>query len=234
MRLPGSSALQALFVTKMPDRLRTLYRDENPVCCVKEPGVISEEPGMPSLIRDAIGAEDVFCVHRLDRETGGAMVYAMNRETASALSTDFSESGSAEKTYLAVITGSMEEKSGILRDLLFHDSKKNKSYIVDRQRKGVREASLSYDTLAETDGMSLVRIRLHSGRTHQIRVQFAGRNHPVAGDRRYGSPEGCSLALWASGLSFRDPSSGGRITVSSTPPSIWPWTLFGEDLAGKD
>ena len=214
----------------MPDTLQILYRSSDIVCCIKDPGVLSEDPGLPALIRDALGISDVFCVHRLDRETGGVMVYALNRDSAAALSAAFSPQGTARKTYLAVIEGSMEEKSGSLSDLLFHDSTKNKTYVVTRKRRGVREASLSYETVSEKDGLSLIRIDLHSGRTHQIRVQFSCRRHPLLGDRRYGSAADCPLALWSYGIELYDPSGREPLSVSSLPPDCWPWTVFSEQL----
>lgn len=210
----------------MAEELKVLFRDSSIVCCVKEPGVLSEDPGLPQMIRNSLGVPEVFCVHRLDRETGGIMVYALSREVASALSSSFSPGGDAEKIYLAAVSGVLQEKSGTLTDLLFHDSSRNRSYIVDRVRKGVREASLSYEVLTESDDRSLIRVRLHSGRTHQIRVQFAGRRHPVLGDRRYGSSENCPLALWAYGLSFRHPVSGKELSFSCPPPCSGAWEAF--------
>lgn len=214
----------------MSEELTVLYRDDSIICCVKEPGTVSEEPGMPSLIRRSLGLPEVYCVHRLDRDTGGVMAFALNRNSAASLSRSFSSGGSACKRYLTVISGAMEEKSGTLNDLLFHDSRKNHSYIVDRVRKGVREASLQYETLAECGGMSLISVLLHSGRTHQIRVQFSGRQHPVAGDRRYGSDMDCPLALWASILSFDHPVTGERIDVCSSPPNRFPWDQFTDQI----
>ena len=214
----------------MPDTLQILYRSSDIVCCIKDPGVLSEDPGLPALIRDALGISDVFCVHRLDREAGGVMVYALNKDSAAALSAAFSPQGTARKTYLAVIEGSMEEKSGDLNDLLFHDSTKNKSYVVTRRRRGVREASLSYETVSEKDGLSLIRIDLHSGRTHQIRVQFSSRRHPLLGDRRYGSTAVCSLALWSYEIGLFDASDEGTLSFSSLPPDCYPWDLFSGHL----
>ena len=214
----------------MSEVLKILYRSDDIVCCIKDPGMLSEDPGLPVLIRDTLGVSDVFCVHRMDREAGGVMAYTLNRDSAAALSAAFSPEGSARKTYLAVISGSLEKKSGTLSDLLFHDSAKNKTYVVTRRRKGVREAELSYETLSETDGMSLVLIRLHSGRTHQIRVQFSSRKHPLLGDRRYGSKADCPLALWSYEIVLNDIAGGGPLSVSSLPPNCWPWTVFSEQL----
>ena len=113
-----------------------------------------------------------------------------------------------------------------MRDLLYHDAVKNKSYVVKRPRRGVREALLSY-TLSETAGsLSLVRIRLQTGRTHQIRVQFASRGLPLAGDARYGAKTRGAIALWSRSLAFPHPASGETLRFSALPPDAPPWTLF--------
>lgn len=218
----------------MSDNVKILYRSDSIVCCIKEPGVLSEDPGLPGLIKSSLGVSEAFCIHRLDRGTGGVMVYALNRDSAAGLSQAFSAGGSARKTYLTVISGVMEEKNGTLDDLLFHDSRKNKTFVVSRTRRGVREARLFYETICEKDGMSLVRVRLHSGRTHQIRVQFSSRKHPVLGDRRYGSSVNCPLALWAYSLDFSEPATGEPVSVSAPPPDNYPWSVFSGDLLHLD
>ena len=215
----------------MTEVIRILYRDEALVCCIKEPGLLSEDPGLPSVIGQQLCIQDIFCVHRLDREAAGVMVYALTRTAAAAMSVSFSPQGDAEKTYLAVISGSMEAGDGVRTDLLFHDSRKNRSYTVDRMRKGVREASLSYSVLAERNDRTLVSVRLHSGRTHQIRVQFSSRKHPLLGDRRYGSSINCPLALWSYSLAFDHPVTGQRLSFSYPPPDSFPWKDFGEVIS---
>ena len=135
-----------------------------------------------------------------------------------------------EKEYLAVLRGHPPEKEGELIDLLFRDAAKNKSYVVKRMRKGVREAKLSYRTLAETDKLTLVRVRLFTGRTHQIRVQFSSRGLPLLGDIRYGSKDAnCSTALWSYRLALTHPITGERIDVTQPPPEQYPWNLFNCD-----
>ena len=136
-----------------------------------------------------------------------------------------------EKEYLAVLTGHPQSPADTLTDLLFRDAKCNKSYVVSRMRKGVREASLSYEELGRADALSLVCIRLHTGRTHQIRVQFSSRGLPLLGDRRYGSRnEQCRTALWSWKLSFRHPVTGKPLTCTHLPPDEYPWNLFQENL----
>ena len=130
------------------------------------------------------------------------------------------------KEYLAVLRGHPAEASATLTDLLFRDTAKNKSYVVKRMRKGVREASLDYTTLGRTEELTLVRVRLHTGRTHQIRVQFSSRGLPLLGDIRYGSKAPCTTALWSYHMAFTHPVTGQPVDVTCPPPASWPWTLF--------
>lgn len=207
--------------------MRILFEDRDLVLCEKPVGVQSEEEGMPRLLREITGASEIYCVHRLDRETGGLMVYAKNRGAASGLSAAIS-AGSLEKQYLAVVQGQPGE-SGVLRDLLFRDAAKNKSFVVKRMRRGVREAELSYERIASREDWSLLRIVLKTGRSHQIRVQFASRGMPLVGDRKYGSPcRDCSLALWSASLAFPHPVTEEKISGKLPPPQTWPWNLFPE------
>lgn len=208
--------------------MRILYEDRDLVLCEKPVGVDSEE-AMLRLLREAAASPEFYCVHRLDRETGGLMVYARTKRAAAGLSACIA-AGELEKEYLAVVPGQPEE-SGVLRDLLFRDAAKNKSYVVDRMRRGVREAELRYRRLDCREGWSLLRISLKTGRSHQIRVQFASRGMPLAGDRKYGSAcRDCSLALWSMSLAFPHPVTGQRISCRLPPPETWPWTLFPEAL----
>ena len=164
-----------------------LFSDKCIVVCLKPPGVDSGDAGMPALLSAAAPCPGVFCVHRLDRAVGGVMVYALKRESAAGLSRQMGD-GRFEKEYLAVAHGRPEKDADTLQDLLYHDRVKNKSYVVRRKRAGVKEAVLDYRVLAEREGLSLLSVTLHTGRTHQIRVQFASRRHPLVGDVKYGSP----------------------------------------------
>lgn len=184
---------------------------------------------MISLLDEQLGKEHK-CVHRLDFGVGGTMVYASSSKAASKLSAAVSER-SFEKQYLAVVCGCPAESSGVYKDLLFKDSAKNKSYVVDRMRKGVKEASLEYRVLdtqiTEKGELSLVWIKLHTGRTHQIRVQFASRKTPLYGDGKYGSKTNEKItALWSRSLSFAHPVTGKSINMESLPDSIFPWNVF--------
>ena len=163
-----------------------IYSDNNIAVCVKPVGVDSEH-GIPTLLTQQLGG-DFFTVHRLDMNVGGVMVYARTKSAAAELSKAIQE-GSFIKEYYAQVHGT-PDKNGIFEDLLFKDKYKNKVFVVDRERKGVKKASLEYTRI--TDGgvsPSLVRIKLHTGRSHQIRVQFASRGFSLLGDGKYGAKD---------------------------------------------
>ena len=205
--------------------MNILYEDRELLVCEKPAGLISEEGGLPALLRAELSLPELYCVHRLDRETGGLMVYAKTRRAAAGLSAAIA-AGELKKEYLAVVQG-QPEPGGELRDLLYRDAAKNKSYVVKRMRKGVREARLSYRLLDTREDLSLLRIYLETGRSHQIRVQFASRGFPLAGDRKYGSDvRDWGLALWSASLTFPHPVSREMLRFTLLPPKARPWDLF--------
>ena len=155
-----------------------LYTDKDIAVCIKPIGLDSEQD-VPAAIRDALGGE-VFPIHRLDKNVGGVMVYARTKQAAAALSKAVQE-GTVVKEYVATVHGTPPE-SGDWRDLLFKDSSKNKVFVVKKERKGVKQARLEFQRLSAGE-TSLVRIRLHTGRSHQIRVQFSSRGFPLVGTR---------------------------------------------------
>ena len=162
--------------------MQLLYSDSQLAVCVKPVGLDSEHQ-LPQLLQQALGG-DIFPIHRLDLNVGGVMVYARTRTAAAALSRSIQE-GSFVKEYLAQVHG-QPPQWGDLQDLLWKDSRKNKVFVVRRHRSGVKDARLQYTRL--TDGPdSLVHIRLYTGRSHQIRVQFASRGYPLVGDHKYGA-----------------------------------------------
>ena len=169
------------------EEIRIIWADKDIIVAVKPAGVLSEDHpgGMPELLRHALGDPDadVRSVHRLDRAVSGLMVYARNAQAASALIRDIADR-KLEKQYLAVTEGVPKESEGRMEDLLYHSVRENKTYVVQRKRKGVREAALEYRVLQEKDGKALVLVKLLTGRTHQIRVQFASRKLPLVGDHR--------------------------------------------------
>lgn len=203
-----------------------LHEDRDIVVCVKPVGTLSEKGGMPEILAQSCAAKEIYTVHRLDRAVGGVMVYAKTAEAAAKLSAAMG-AGDFKKQYQAVVHGRPAEDSGVLRDLLFKDSAKNKSYVVKRMRKGVKEAELEYSVIESRADMSLVKITLHTGRSHQIRVQFSSRKMPLVGDVKYGSSrKDCNIALWSASLAFPHPKSGERMCFSANPPEVYPWTEF--------
>lgn len=205
-----------------------LYKDEKIIVCIKPAGVLStDEPGgLPGLLREQLGIETVRTVHRLDRVVSGVMVLARTAKSAATLSAQMGTER-FQKTYLAVVRGTLMEKSGSFRDLLGRDKATRMTYVASEPGKDVREAWLDYEVAGERDGFSLLRIRLHTGRTHQIRVQCASRGLPLYGDRRYGgAAEGEEIALWSHELRFEHPVSGEALCFTAAPPDKHPWDLF--------
>lgn len=213
--------------------MELLYSDRDIAVCIKPPNLLSEKNESGNDIITALEQHfektgekcTVFPLHRLDLGVGGVMVFAKNRLSAAKMSECIKER-LMDKEYLAVICGVPEDKSGVYSDLLFKDSKKNRSYVVDRERKGVKKASLEYELLstARCDGetLSLVKIKLHTGRSHQIRVQFSHRKTPLYGDRKYGAKCGTKIALWSYRLKFTHPTSGESMIISHLPNGdIW-------------
>ena len=207
--------------------MELVYVDDDILVCLKPARVLStDEPGgVPDLCREALGdpKADVRTVHRLDRVVAGLMVLARNARSASELSRQIRED-EFEKEYQAVVHGQAEEKA-TLRDLLGRDKARRMTFVAPEPAKGVQEAVLDYWLLAQNDDVSRVQIRLHTGRTHQIRVQFASRNMPLVGERKYSElNDPCEIALWSCRLAFTHPKTGERMEFTHEPPDEFPWT----------
>lgn len=218
------------------NEIEILFEDADILVVNKPVGILSEdsqkgEKGIISLLQNE-KRKNIHLLHRLDREVSGVMVFAKNKKSASILSTDIAN-GKFYKSYLAVTDGVPENDEGIYKDLLFKDSKKNRSFVVNRMRKGVREASLEYIILKKTESNALVRILLHTGRTHQIRVQFSSRKTPLTGDGRYGSKvRDCNIALHSHKIVFNHPRTKEQVEFVSNPDfDIYPWNLGSVDNA---
>ena len=219
--------------------LEILYENRDFIVCVKPPSLPSQpdttgDTDMTALIRSHLEENgersEVFVVHRLDRAVGGVMVYAKNKTACAYLSQAVSDKDRFTKEYLAVINGVPEKESGTYEDHIYKDSKLCKAFIAQKERKGVKFASLDYSVLqtiaVDEKIFSLVGIKLNTGRYHQIRVQFASRKTPICGDGKYGSREKCdSIALWSYSLSFD--YKGKRLSFSKNPDTENPfWNLF--------
>ena len=237
--------------------MNILYEDTTLVVLDKPAGLTSEE-GVPAALRQRWGRPDAYVgvIHRLDTGVSGLMVYARTPGAAAALTKQVTESqqayaildGRAEagpgapaqpcflKTYRAVIAGRPDEQlppEGILRDYLFKDSRKGRVFPVSRPRKGVREAVLEYRITASNGTLSLADITLHTGRTHQIRVQFASRRHPLWGDGKYGSRIKGDIALQSARLRFIHPDTGKVMDFRLPVPGTWPaWGIRQENDNG--
>lgn len=208
--------------------IRLLHADEDIVVCVKPPRVLStDEPGgVPELVRQALGDDscDIRTVHRLDRVVSGLMVLARSAQAASELSRQIRED-EFQKEYLAIVHGVPEKPEGRLCDLLVRDKARKMTMVATETGKGVQEASLRYRVLGSSGDMTRVRIALETGRTHQIRVQFASRNMPLVGERKYSTLEDdCEIALWSYRLAFAHPVTGAPMEFVLEPESVYPWS----------
>lgn len=188
-----------------------LYSDNEIVVCIKEKGVLSQQgkPGQKSMI-DILSAEygcEIYPVHRLDKEVSGVMVYAKTQKAAANLSAQVS-SREMEKHYIATTEKSDLPTEGTMEDLLYFDKGKNKSFVVKRERRGVKKAILEYEVVGSDDERTIYRVRLLTGRTHQIRVQFASRKYPLVGDRKYGSKVDGDIGLVSCFIGFKHPKTG--------------------------
>lgn len=218
------------------------------IICLKPAPMLSQpdggnSPDMLTLVSSLLSCRGkertAGLIHRLDRNVGGVMLFSKHPSVSGALSGIISDKERCIKEYLAVVEGCPVESCGTLVDLLRHDSAQNKSFVENRERRGVKKASLEYSVIDtatyEGEIFSLLKIRLHTGRTHQIRVQFASRKNPIAGDRKYGShTKGLTspgtIALWAFRLALTLPD-GKSVDVSGLPSASLPWSLFDIEKA---
>ena len=224
------------------NEIKIIHEDRDIIVCVKPCGVLSQadESGgnnMVSLLEEHVRQQGhtpyIAVVHRLDAGVGGVMVYAKSKPAAAKLSAMVADKQQFEKCYFAAVCGRPSEKEGVYRDLLFKDTHLSKSFVVDRVRKGVKEASLEYKTICynEEEDLSLVKIILHTGRTHQIRVQFSSRLTPLSGDKKYGARDGrTGIGLWSHSLKFLHPITRKEMYFSALPEREV-WDFFKESLS---
>lgn len=209
--------------------MKILYEDANTVVAVKPAEILSQfsekEENAVTLLGEQTKSE-IFVVSRLDRNVGGVMAFAKNPEAAADLTRQM-QNGAFKKEYIAAVYGKPQDEKGIFEDLLFKDSRKNKTFVVKRERKGVKKASLEYETVISHNGISFVKIRLHTGRTHQIRVQFASRKMPLVGDGKYGAKDNCkAMGLFCREVSFKKVKGKEILTFSAFPENVYPWNLL--------
>ncbi|MBQ9945790.1 MAG: RluA family pseudouridine synthase [Clostridia bacterium] len=206
--------------------MEILCNTKDIIVAIKPAGIPSENNGKDNMITrlsEYCETGEIYPVHRLDTVTSGVMVYAKTKKAAADITREIKD-GTFRKTYLAVVHGNVEPGKGMMEDLLFKDSRKNKSFVVKRERKGVKKAALTYEVLEQKNGLSLVKIQLLTGRTHQIRVQFSSRRHPVYGDGKYGASDNIPfIALFSHSLTFKDPTSKKELTFTAPLPE---WDFF--------
>ena len=212
--------------------MKVIYEDNQIIVVEKEPNIPSQsdktgDVDMLSLVKKYIkekynkpGEVYIGLVHRLDRPVGGVMVFARTSKAASRLS-DQVRTKLMKKTYIATVDGKIEQTKGTLEDYLYKDERNNISKVVSKDKKNAKLAKLDYEVLNydEKRDLSVVKIHLHTGRHHQIRVQFANFGHSLYGDQKYGvRGKGKQIRLWAYELEFEHPTKKEMMTFKSKPP----------------
>lgn len=220
-------------------KINILFEDNHVLVVEKPPNMLTQsditgDEDLLSLLKEDLkqrynkpGNVYLGLVHRLDRPVGGAMVFAKTSKAASRLSEQI-RSGELDKSYMAVLHGEPKLHEGMLVNYLVKDSKSNTVSVALSPGEG-KEASLEYTVRSSRDGLSMVDIKLHTGRSHQIRVQFAAAGHPLYGDQKYGASQnkpGMQLALWSVEIGFEHPTLRQYMEFCSSPPDIYPWNLF--------
>lgn len=222
-----------LIILHEDNHIIVVLKPQNIACCPDESGDDNLLDAVKRYIKtkyEKPGNVFVGLVHRLDRPTGGVMVFAKTSKAAARL-TEQMKNGGFEKRYLAVLCGSPSKKKATLENYLRKNSVNNMVYVCTQTEEGAKFASLDYEILEEKDGLSLAEINLNTGRTHQIRVQTAAINSPVYGDMRYGGDKAVrgKLALWAYSLRFTHPVTGEKLRFVAEPPVDGaPWKKFGK------
>lgn len=217
--------------------MKTIYEDDD-VLIIEKPVGLPCEAQSGETVCSCLSKEKgfpVYLIHRLDKDVGGVMAFAKNKKAAAFLSNEM-QNGIFVKEYFAVTDGIPEEEEGVLVDLLFKDSAKGRSYVVKRERKGVKKASLEYRVLSSCEGKALVKVKLHTGRTHQIRVQFSSRGLPLCGDKKYGSRDGSVKvpSLRAAKLTLKLPCGETKSFFLPPDTELYPWALFKDEKIFKE
>lgn len=221
-------------------KLKVIYEDNHIIVVEKIPNVPSQSDktgdiDMLTMVKQYIkekynkpGNVYLGLVHRLDRPVGGIMIFAKTSKAASRLSDQVREKV-FKKKYLAVVDGKIENKSGTLEDYLYKDERNNISKVVNKDKKNAKFAKLDYDVIKydEVKNLSLVKVNLHTGRHHQIRVQLSNFGHSIFGDQKYGTRgQGKQIALWAYELTINHPITKEEITFKDLPESVGTWCIL--------
>lgn len=224
-------------------KLKILYEDNHIIVVEKPPNVPSQadkttDEDMLTIIKRYIkekynkpGNVYLGLVHRLDRPVGGVMVFAKTSKAASRLSEQV-RNKTFKKEYLAIVDGKLDVKSGILEDYLVKNEKNNLSKVTNKETKNAKYAKLDYEVLKYNKeiNLSVLRILLHTGRHHQIRVQLANMGHSICGDQKYGTRgRGKQISLWAYKLTIEHPITKESMTFIDVPEKIGPWVIL-EDI----
>lgn len=208
------------------NEIEILFEDNDIVCLLKPYGAECEKE-IPQMLKEKCG--EIYPVHRLDALTRGVMVYAKTKKSAAFLSKEINDNN-FKKEYLAVVSGTLSGE-GVMEDELFFDRQKRKSFVSKKARNGTKHAKLEYFTLANSDDLTLVLIKLITGRTHQIRVQFSSRGFPLYADGKYGDKHNGKLNLFCKSISFTHPTKHTNIHISESPCVTQnAWNLFCEEL----
>lgn len=220
--------------------IKVIYEDNHLLVVEKPVNILSQgddtnDKDMVNLLKQYVkekynkpGNVYIGLIHRLDRPVGGAMVFAKTSKAASRLSEQV-RNKTFKKTYRAIIHGNMSKPEDILKDYLYKNKKTNMVSVVNKNHKEAKNAELSYKTLDRKNGFSLVEIDLKTGRSHQIRVQFASRKHPLFGDQRYGqdvNKVGQQISLWSYKIEIEHPTTREKMEFVCEPPNEYPWDLF--------
>ena len=219
--------------------MQILYADKYLVMVSKPAGIPSQpDPSGQSDLLTSLQADypTASLIHRLDTPTGGVMVFGLAPKATAKLCALVQDHSLFCKEYLAVLSSPPPDAEGRLTDFLYHDKQKNKAFVTDGKRKGSKEAVLDYRVLSTLpDGHTLLLVRLHTGRTHQIRVQLASRGLPLVGDGKYGSREKAPyIGLWAFRLTFPHPMTGKELTAAALPDTeTLPWSLFHGEIPNE-
>lgn len=225
------------------NEIKIIFEDNHLLVVEKPPNMLSQgdntgDADLLTLLKEDLkkrynkpGEAFLGLVHRLDRPVGGVMVFGKTSKSASRLSEQI-RNGSFKKTYLAVVNGMPEQSSGTLEHFLEKDEKTNTVYVVSPKSGRGKKALLDYEVLESREGLSLVKVNLHTGRSHQIRVQFSATGHPLYGDGKYGAVQNKKeqqIALWSAGIRLAHPTLKQEMQFEARPPAEYPWSLFDPD-----